>query len=89
MLDCLEEMFYSLATEDKKGRRREMITEEMFKSATGFDPVEDDLERCNCQKAGEVGHWYCGWNPDKNQPAFCGSLDQDKIKCGYYRVQEK
>jgi hypothetical protein len=22
--------------------------------------VDDDLERCNCKRAGEAGHWSCG-----------------------------
>lgn len=66
-----------------------MITEEMFKKATGVDPEYDDLERCNCQKTGQPGHWYCGWNHDLNRPAFYGKLDQSKIDSGYYKVEIK
>lgn len=49
-----------------------MITAEMFKAATGIDPEEDDLDRCNCPHAGEEGHWHCGWDAAKNRPQFYG-----------------
>lgn len=48
----------------------EVITAEVFKLATGDDPVQDDLERCNCAKAGELGHSQCGWNYARNLPMF-------------------
>lgn len=47
-----------------------MITAEMFKEVTGCEPVNDDLERCNCPEAGNVGHYHCGWNYTKNLPQF-------------------
>lgn len=62
------------------------ITARYFKQCTGNEPQDDDLERCNCQKAGEEGHYYCGWNHDKNQPVFYGNVDHNKIALGYYRV---
>lgn len=46
------------------------ITPEIFKAATGRDPENDDLERCNCTKSGELGHFFCGWNTEKNLPQF-------------------
>lgn len=46
------------------------ITAEAFKKATGYEPVNDDLERCNCTQAGETGHYFCGWNYTKNLPQF-------------------
>lgn len=51
------------------------ITAEKFKEATGHEDTghedtEDDLERCNCPKAGELGHNSCGWNYSKNLPVF-------------------
>jgi hypothetical protein len=49
---------------------RPEITKEMFKKATGLKPSKDDLERSNCKSAGETGHYYCGWNWDKNLPQF-------------------
>ena len=38
-----------------------MITEEKFREHVGRPPERDDLERCNCAKAGEPGHFGCGW----------------------------
>lgn len=55
------------------------ITSEMFKKATGFEDSQDDLERCNCEKAGEIGHSSCGWNYHKNLPMFMSS-DEGKQK---------
>lgn len=53
-----------------------MITAEQFKLATGYEPANDDLERCNCPQAGELGHWQCGWCEVKNRPRFmCGCMD--------------
>ena len=46
-----------------------MITREMFKEATGIEPSNDDLERCNCQKT-EPEHTLCGWNHKENKPVF-------------------
>jgi len=46
------------------------ITAEQFKEATGQDPIQDDLERCNCPKAGQLGHYDCGWNHEQNLPQF-------------------
>lgn len=42
------------------------ITEEYFLKYTGREPIEDDLERCNCDKVGSVGHASCGWNRKRN-----------------------
>lgn len=47
-----------------------MIDAATFKEATGSDPKDDDLARCNCPKAGEIGHQWCGWNSVKNMPVF-------------------
>ena len=49
---------------------RKAITELEFWSATGRMPQDDDLERCNCPLAGEIGHWCCGWNTKMNRPQF-------------------
>jgi hypothetical protein len=54
-----------------------MITAEMFRKATGSDPVQDDLERANCLKAGEPGHYHCGWNSSKNLPYFMTGRRED------------
>jgi hypothetical protein len=52
-----------------------MITREQFIAATGREPQNDDLERCNCAYAGTMGHLCCGWNEQRNLPQFeCGPL---------------
>jgi len=48
----------------------EIITAEYFEKITGWKPVQDDLDRCNCKNAGEIGHKNCGWNFVKNLPNF-------------------
>lgn len=52
------------------------ISEAMFIACTGRKPVEDDMERVNCPKQGEVGHWSCGWNWSKSLPVFQVGSDQ-------------
>jgi hypothetical protein len=46
------------------------ITKKIFQEATGFPPKQDDLARCNCNLAGEIGHDFCGWNYEQNKPRF-------------------
>lgn len=41
-----------------------------FRMATGFWPEHDDLDRCNCDKAGHLGHFMCGWDDERNLPNF-------------------
>ena len=51
------------------------ITAEQFEEAVGYPPEHDDLERVNCDKAGEVGHTMCGWCEECGKPRFmCGHL---------------
>jgi hypothetical protein len=47
-----------------------MITREQFCLATGREPRQDDLERCNCPLVGQFGHWSCGWDHEANLPRF-------------------
>lgn len=49
---------------------KRIITREIFLRATGREPVLDDLERCNCSAAGEVGHFTCGWNEEQQRPQW-------------------
>jgi hypothetical protein len=44
------------------------ITRETYRTATGSDPINDDLERANCDKAGTGGHMHCGWSEAANLP---------------------
>lgn len=53
------------------------ITAEQFKAATGHEPVLDDLERCNCTKAGQMGHQMCGWNRALNLPVFMSEPEKE------------
>jgi len=57
------------------------ITRERFIEGTGREPIDDDLERANCELAGTIGHFCCGWDwvhakprweyiPDMN-PGIC------------------
>jgi hypothetical protein len=45
-----------------------MITAQDFEKATGRLPENNDLERANCPQAGELGHFHCGWNQERNLP---------------------
>jgi len=41
-----------------------------FKKIVGRKPEQDDLERVNCDKIGEPGHYYCGVCPKCKFPKF-------------------
>ena len=47
-----------------------LISAEYFEEKTGIEPIHDDLERCNCQKAGTIGHMACGWCVKCEMPVF-------------------
>ena len=53
------------------------ITAELFYQHVGHEPQDDDLERCNCAKAGQQGHMQCGWNRLLNLPVFMAGLEAD------------
>lgn len=39
----------------------------------GLQPINDDLDRVNCNEVGEVGHSQCGECPEHHKPRFmCG-----------------
>jgi hypothetical protein len=46
------------------------ITREKFIERMGHEPIDDNLERCNCPCAGEVGHYCCGWDEEADLPEF-------------------
>ena len=46
------------------------ITAKDFETATGCKPTDDDLERCNCPKAGKDFHVQCGWDLKRDMPNF-------------------
>jgi hypothetical protein len=33
--------------------------------------VLDDLQRCNCEDAGTIGHWGCGWCRHRKPTFLC------------------
>jgi hypothetical protein len=47
-----------------------MVTRADFIKATGREPQQDDLERCNCMEAGTWGHLCCGWDYTQMKPQF-------------------
>lgn len=49
---------------------RRKIDAKTFKEATGCVPQQDDLVRCNCEKAGQILHQMCGWDEERNLPNF-------------------
>ena len=65
----LRAAFFTTTAREIEGMR---ITRKKFKEATGHDPQQDDLERCNCKKAGQDGHTMCGWNKEGGVPVFWG-----------------
>lgn len=51
------------------------ITAEIFKAKVGSEPIQDDLQRCNCEFQGEFGHQQCGWCKTHDKPRFvCGCI---------------
>ena len=54
------------------------MTKYEYFTATGYVPEQDDLERVNCLKAGQIGHFGCGW---------CNRCDVPMFFCGCYARQ--
>ena len=50
------------------------VTVEEFEEVVGHLPERDDLDRANCNVAGAVGHYLCGW---------CGDCDLPRFICGH------
>ncbi len=59
------------------------ITPEQFQAMTGRAPVQDDLDRCNCPEAGQLGHLSCGVCPTHKLPQF------ECARCGRTTLQNK
>jgi len=55
---------------DEQSKIYEAITAERFRKATGYEPQDDDLDRCNCPRAGSLKHQSCGWDYAENLPRF-------------------
>lgn len=53
-------------------------TAEQFEEIVGFAPIDDDLERLNCHKAGYIFHMACGYCEKHNKPRFvCGCIQSN------------
>lgn len=65
------------------------MTAEEFKAATGVEPTHDDLERANCPKAGEFGHWACGVCKDHGKPVFACTVCMEKAVHEKFNVKPK
>jgi hypothetical protein len=46
------------------------MTRDEFLDKTGREPVDDDLERVNCEYAGYPNHLGCGWCEGHSAPMF-------------------
>jgi len=55
------------------------ITAKKFKNSTGFVPVDDDLERCNCELVGTFGHSMCGWDEKRDMPNFMPGIGKTRL----------
>lgn len=56
------------------------VTKEIFIDRVGREPENDDLERCNCNQAGKIGHMLCGW---------CPACDLPRFVCGHYQIPQE
>jgi hypothetical protein len=53
------------------------MTREQFIVRFGYEPIDDDLERVECARAGQFGHRQCGMCERHECPRFqCGCLAQ-------------
>ena len=52
------------------------ITEAYFLIRVGRPACDDDLDLCNCARAGQTGHTRCGWDWATNKPRFI-ALDEE------------
>lgn len=51
----------------------ERMTADEYRRLFWREPVQDDLERVRCTKAGQPGHWLCGVCDEHLLPRFvCG-----------------
>lgn len=46
------------------------MSEEEFEAKFGRPPIDDELERINCDKVGTIGHQLCGWCDEHNTPRY-------------------
>lgn len=59
-----------------------MFTKSYFYNFVNRNPEMDDLERCSCQKQGQIDHMCCGWNFDKQLPVYMAGIpSEQRIQC--------
>lgn len=52
-----------------------------FERLTGAPPEDGDLERVNCHKAGQAGHFYCGVCSVCGLPRFmCSGNEKNQVR---------
>jgi hypothetical protein len=56
------------------------ISAKKFKAAMGREPIQDELWRCNCAAAGQLGHYGCGWCAEHNKPNFACPCMRSRIE---------
>lgn len=49
------------------------IDADTYTAATGRPPQDDDLDRANCDRAGDLGHLACGWDTTRNIPGYAAA----------------
>lgn len=68
-------------TDKEKEVWSSLITEEQYKERFGAVPTNDDLERVNCNMAGNMGHSSCGYCLVHRKPRFvCGCTVYSKAR---------
>ena len=68
-------------------KRKSKMNEETFTQRTGYVPIDDDLERVNCDSAGKLGHKSCGVCKHDN-PLFLSCSLCEKEGIGYNKRRE-
>ena len=51
-----------------------MFTATTYEQEFGYVPVEDDVERTNCERAGQGSHTMCGPHTCCGSPRFLGHV---------------
>jgi hypothetical protein len=59
--------------------KRGKITVKQFIKHVGRKPVQDDMERVNCYKAGQIMHQSCGWCRGCNKPVFMCMCERRRV----------
>ena len=67
-----------------------IISQEKFIRSVGRIPEDDDMERVNCFKKGEPGHYFCGWCSKHDKPRFiCGCCWPFKGDAKFQRINHE